>query len=286
MLIPLEGTRTLPSPSVLVPALPPPPPPRSPGKSQIEETDVRDILGDQFDPVPDADTGDDSANVQTTAGLPVGMYSVASWNVLSNYWYNFKYYDFFVADYATRWPYRKRLTEQYILRLDADILALQEINPNTYFDDFAFMRNLGYSSILEESGNVWMRCAIFFRNDKFSLVQAEHGAPRCLIAEFKVESKYSFRRADGMTEQRPLFIINCHLSRQDPTFRLVQLQSALNYADEMVKKNGYKVEDIALLLCGDFNTFMYTANSPVRRFLLDGVIEPDFNSKYKVRGVV
>ena len=211
---------------------------------------------------------------------------VASWNVLSNWWYVYKYYDFSGEKTKKSWPHRKELTKKYIRKLDADILTLQEINPHTFAEDFNFMRELGYDGIMEDSKNKWMRCAIYFRRDKITLVQAEHKAYKCLIAQLqvkKVNSNCAASSTEGLQAQQYLFVTTCHLSASSPGDRVRQVETALRLVDKIAKKSSIATIDIPLLLCGDFNTFVDVADSPVRRFLLDGILQANFNNKYPVR---
>ena len=211
---------------------------------------------------------------------------VASWNVLSNWWYVYKYYDISVEIVKKSWPHRKTLTKQYIRRLNADILTLQEINPQTFAEDFSFMHELGYDGIMENSNNKWMRCGIFFRRDKITLVKAEHRAYKCLLAQFQVANVVSDGAAglaEGLQAQPYVFVATCHLAANCPTSRVRQLEKALKFAEKMANASNIATSDMALIVCGDFNTFEDLANSPVRRFMLDGQIQTTFNTEYPVR---
>ena len=209
---------------------------------------------------------------------------VASWNVLSNWWYVFKYYEFAAARAVKSWPHRKELTKQYIMKLDADILTLQEVNPQTFDKDFSFMRELGYDFLMEKSSNKWMRCAIFWRRNKLVLAQAEHRPYKCQIAQLKIVNASSNCESASteLMAQEWLFVLTCHLSASDPTKRVRELEDALFRTDRMRKKVNIHPDHVALVLAGDLNTFTDIANSPVRRFLLDGTIGPDYNEKYPV----
>ena len=220
------------------------------------------------------------ANSQLTTQL-----RVASWNVLSNWWYVYKYYNHSIAKTKKNWPHRKELTKQYIRKLNADILTLQEINPNSFDEDFCFMRELGYDGIMEDSKNKWMRCAIYFRRSKIALIQADHKAYKCVVAQLQVQNKSLGGIAgstEGLQAQRNVFVTTCHLSAKDAGDRVRQLETALKVAQKMAKKSGIKTDDIALLVCGDCNTFADVADSPVRRFMLDGIIKSNFKSLYPV----
>lgn len=207
---------------------------------------------------------------------------VASWNVLANWWYVFKYYKYSDSKAVKSWPHRKELTKHYIMNMDADILTLQEVNPQTFKEDFSFMRELGYDSVMEESSNKWMRCAIFWRRNKLVLAQVEHRPYKCQIAQLEIV-KESSNCESGSTEliaQKWLFVLTCHLSASDPTKRVRELHDVMLRTEQMRKKGNIQSDHVALVLTGDLNTFTDIANSPVRRFLLDGTIGPDYNAKY------
>ena len=224
------------------------------------------------------------ANSQLTTQL-----RVASWNVLSNWWYVYKYYNQSIEKSKKSWPHRKELSKQYIRKLDADILTLQEINPSSFDEDFCFLRELGYDGVMEDSKNKWMRCGIFFRRNKISLVKVDHKAYKCVVAQLQVQNSSSGDLAEsteGLQAQRYVFVTTCHLSASDAGDRVRQLETALKITGKMAKKSGIKSDDVALLVCGDCNTFVDVADSPVRRFMLDGIILPNFKSQYPVHSAV
>ena len=196
----------------------------------------------------------------------------------------FKYYEFAVRKAKKGWSYRKELTKQYIIKLDADILTLQEVNPQTFLVDFSFMHELGYDFFMEESNNNWMRCAIFWRRDKLMLAQAEHRVYKCQIAQLKILNSSSDCEptSTGLMAQKWVFVLTCHLSAINPTKRVRELEDAMFHVEQMRKRSRIHPDHVALLLSGDMNTFTDIANSPVRRFLLDGMIGPDYNAKYPV----
>ena len=100
---------------------------------------------------------------------------VATWNAL-NWWHAFKVFDRRVPKDLRAWePTRRVLTERYFASLDADIVCLQEINPNRFQEDFGFARALGYESVFEASRNQFMRCAVFYRREKFHAVANKTG---------------------------------------------------------------------------------------------------------------
>ena len=89
--------------------------------------------------------------VGSGAALPrlAAGFSLLSFNMLANEWFSFKYYAQHVPDEARRWPHRKRLMAELLLRLDADVVAIQE-GSATLATDFDFMAAAGYEHLVYE----------------------------------------------------------------------------------------------------------------------------------------
>ena len=244
-------------------------------------TELQEAIGSCLEqsPLPTSNCTTPPPNATLTTQL-----RVASWNVLANYWCDYKYYELSLDETEKCWPYRKELTKQYILKLNADILTLQEINPSTFEEDFSFMSELGYDGIMEKSNNKYMRCAIFWRRGKLTLVQSEHRVYKCQIVQLKVENTSSDceSASNELAPQEHVFVLTCHLSVGNPYKRVRELQNVLWRTQNLRVNGGILREHVAIVLTGDFNTWPDIADSPVRSFLLDGTIGPDFNEKYPV----
>ena len=188
-----------------------------------------------------------------------------------------------VAKAEKSWPHRKELTKQYILKLNADILTLQEVHPNTFDEDFSFMYELGYDYLMEESANRYMRSAIFWRRDKLGFVQVFQKAHKCQIVQLAVENASSSCDSNPtLVPQKHVFVATCHLSVRDPRRRVRELMEVLRRTQKMAEQGGISMEKLALVLTGDFNTWPDIEDSPVRRFLLDNKLDTDFNAKFPV----
>jgi len=201
--------------------------------------------------------------------------NVASFNTLSNWWYVYKYYHSSVPDEARRWEQRGKLMQQYIQALNADVVCLQEVRPDSFAKDFAFLHAEGsgdskFDAILEQSNNVFMRCAICFRTDKLRVVRVHKKTRRALIVTLEVLPAGSGHQ---------FVVATCHLSAGEKAGeRVRQLEDILKNVDKQygasAKKNGPRESShIPLLLCGDFNSEPQEA---CREFLLTKKLDPTF----------
>ena len=94
--------------------------------------------------------------------------------------------------------------EERIRLADPDILCIQEADGETFFDDFDFMEQEGYSSVLHKKFR--FRCATFFKKDKWTLHNQGHKDRTLLV---QLSSKTHAHEDEGETM---VYIANCHLS--------------------------------------------------------------------------
>ena len=96
---------------------------------------------------------------------------VLSYNVLlpnsKDGWWIYKYFDANVPTEARTWAHRSALLQAQLLGAGADVICLQEVSPESFAQDFAFLTAAGYGHELLNKGR--MRCATFFKSDRFEL---------------------------------------------------------------------------------------------------------------------
>ncbi|CAJ1940172.1 unnamed protein product [Cylindrotheca closterium] len=199
--------------------------------------------------------------------------SVLSYNILlpnsSDGWWNYKMYNPPLPkdlQYQSSWDYRKDLLKERIELVGADIVCFQEVSPDSFSSDFAFMLDLGYDGVeLFKKGR--FRPATFWKTSQWELgVPAAH-KDRCLVTAF---------RRPNEEQQNNWIVCNCHLQagKQGPR-RVRQINEAVKGAMTMARK--LKVpkpeEQIKLIVCGDFNG---GSECGAVRLLEDGFIDETF----------
>lgn len=98
------------------------------------------------------------------------------------------------------WDYRQELLKQKIRMINADVVCLQEVSPQSFDQDFLFMKEeLGYSGC-EMFKRGRFRPATFWKEDKCSLVGAPVHKDRTLLTVF--ELKDSFAEEEEMDEKK------------------------------------------------------------------------------------
>lgn len=89
--------------------------------------------------------------------------SVLSYNVLLpnsvDAWWTYKMYSPPLSEsdrHIGDWVYRRKLIEQRVSNVDADIVCFQEVSPTSFDSDFSFMAELGYDGVeLFRKGMRW-----------------------------------------------------------------------------------------------------------------------------------
>jgi endonuclease/exonuclease/phosphatase family metal-dependent hydrolase len=218
---------------------------------------------------------------------------VVTWNVLSNWWYVFKCYSSNTPEEHRTWTHREKLSKEYLENLNGDIVCVQEINPNNiYYEDgnsvennnkedknksiiyeegdLAFAHNLGYNIVLERSGNRFMRTAILYKKDLYSLNQVK--------SDFKfVTARLIPLRGSRLDGTAPIVVVSVHLpvgyqdnqSKGQP--QVSTLQKALKTAGKI------KEENDGFIIAGDFNLLISDHNdAPTLKFLREGTISKEY----------
>lgn len=124
-------------------------------------------------------------------GIP--SLSVVSYNVLlpnsQDGWWNFKMYNPPLVEQKdwviSSWDYRRDLLKERIRTIDADVVCLQEIAPDSFQNDFAFMKDLGYDgSELYKKGR--FRPATFWKTSYCTLASPSVHKDRSLLTAFQL----------------------------------------------------------------------------------------------------
>ncbi|KAG5853400.1 hypothetical protein ANANG_G00072890 [Anguilla anguilla] len=112
---------------------------------------------------------------------PAALFSVMCYNVLCDKYATRQLYGY-CPSWALNWEYRKKSIMQEILSCNADIISLQEVETEQYFKFFLVeLKEQGYDGFfspksrartMSESDRKHVDgCAIFYRTEKFSVVQ-------------------------------------------------------------------------------------------------------------------
>ncbi|XAR69960.1 Poly(A)-specific ribonuclease [Bertholletia excelsa] len=187
-------------------------------------------------------------------------FMVVSYNILGDK-NAFKHRDLYqnVPSFYLKWDRRKRLICEELTGWSPDIICLQEVDK--YFDLKKMMEKAGYvGSYKRRTGDSIDGCAMFWKDDKFQLLEGE-------IIEFKRYglrdnvaqlSVFEIRKA----KSRKFLIGNIHVlynpSRGD--VKLGQIRYLSSKAHILSEKWG----NIPVVLAGDFNT---TPQSAIYEFL-------------------
>jgi len=176
-----------------------------------------------------------------------GQISLVSWNTLSKTWLSLCERD---KEYAhvhqqwLDWGTRSEAIINWLSRLAADLIVLQEVDFSTFEEAFQLpLAKLGYEALMQDNpkrtdaqpcGN-----ATFWRRDKFELMWSEHRS-RTLLTGFKIKA---------VKANNTLTVINAHLESSQEKFsgRAAQVHSAL-------EKAGRHDPGASTILVGDFNT--------------------------------
>lgn len=179
-------------------------------------------------------------------------------------WWIYKYY----RDHcdATEWPARSALLQSQLLPEMADdrydVICLQEVNPLSFAEDFAFLTEAGYCSLMHESMKGPMRPATFWRRDMWELVSARN-CQRTLVVALRLLAN----------TRSTVFIVNGHLHAGDAVQRLGQADGALEAVSKEARALGLAFPGTPVVFCGDFNSEGHTA---VRELLVNGAVTADF----------
>lgn len=208
------------------------------------------------------------------ATLPaaVAQLSVLSYNVLLpnsiDAWWTYKMYSPFGDKKISSWEYRRALLKQKIGAINADVVCLQEVAPDSFVQDFAFMKELGYDEqVLFKKGR--FRPATFYKSSRCKLAADPVHKDRTLLTAFTLNS-------DTDNDTRAWHVLNCHLqAAKQGGRRLRQINEGVRAVMTLARK--LKEPDtessVRLIVCGDFNGGPECA---AVRYLEDGAVDEHF----------
>ncbi|UYV75800.1 CNOT6L [Cordylochernes scorpioides] len=205
----------------------------------------------------------------------------------------------YCPNWALNWEYRQKGIMNEIQLYGSDILSLQEVETE-YFNKVLLpqMRNFGYDGIFSPKSRAKTMsenerkhvdgCAIFFRTNKFKLLEqrlvefnqlAMANADGCEDMLNRVMTKDNIGLAALLqvaTDMPPLLVSTVHI-HWDPEFsdvKLIQTMMLVYELRDIIEeaKARLHVTEIPILLCGDFNSL---PSSGVIEFLTSGHISKD-----------
>jgi len=108
----------------------------------------------------------------TLSSVNATEFRVVSYNILANAYTYPEYYPDVQPEFL-QWNVRREVLYDKILSLDADILCLQEIEPEVFADLNTVLRQMGYDGVYAKKGKGRPDgCATFFRWEKFDFAGA------------------------------------------------------------------------------------------------------------------
>jgi exonuclease III len=186
-----------------------------------------------------------------TLPSPSESLSVLSYNVLLpnsvDAWWTYKMYSPPLSEEnrnIAAWSHRRDLLRDRIGTVNADVVCLQEVSPESFQDDFSFMAELGYDGVeLFKKGR--FRPATFWKTEKCTLAAPAAHKDRTLLTALKLEGQES-----------SWFVLNCHLQAGNEGKRRVrQIQEGTKAIITMANKLKEKepASNARAIVCGDFN---------------------------------
>ncbi|CAK9330001.1 unnamed protein product [Citrullus colocynthis] len=186
-------------------------------------------------------------------------FSVVSYNILAerNAWKHRGLYPNVPSPYL-KWNHRKRVICEELLMWNPDIICLQEVDK--YFDVSEIMEKTGYvGSYTRRTGDAIDGCAIFWKADKFRLIDEESIKFNMFNLRDNVAQLTVLEMSKGKSR---LLIGNIHVlynpSRGD--VKLGQIRYLLSRAEILSEK----WSNLPFVLAGDFNS---TPESAIYKFL-------------------
>lgn len=186
---------------------------------------------------------------------------VCSYNTLlpnhSNWWV-FKYYHPKDREDFSPWEYRKKKLQQQFDQIDADLISLQEANPETFASDFDFLLQ-HYEGVCHQRSNI--ACAAFWKKERFKPL-AVRQRDRSIITVLQDQNN------------RIIAFAACHLNAgQQPKRRFQQVFAICQQFQKEAAR--YKID--LFVIAGDFNAV--EERTAVQKLLVHGVVEQDFREE-------
>lgn len=244
--------------------------------------------------------------------LPSASFTVMCYNVLCDKYATRQLYGY-CPSWALNWEYRKKGIMEEIVNCDADIISLQEVETEQYFTLFLpALKERGYDGFFSPKSRAKIMseqekkhvdgCAIFFKTEKFTLVQ-KHTVEFNQVAMAnsegseamlnRVMTKDNIGVAVVLEVHKELFgasIKSLHVDKQllivanahmhwDPEYSDVKLIQTMMFVSELKNilekassRPGSPTADpnsIPLVLCADLNSL---PDSGVVEYLSNGIV--------------
>ncbi|XP_009475462.1 PREDICTED: CCR4-NOT transcription complex subunit 6-like isoform X1 [Nipponia nippon] len=249
--------------------------------------------------------------------LPSASFTVMCYNVLCDKYATRQLYGY-CPSWALNWEYRKKGIMEEIVNWDADIISLQEVETEQYFTLFLpALKERGYDGFFSPKSRAKIMseqekkhvdgCAIFFKTEKFTLVQKHtvefnqvamansEGSEAMLnrvmtkdnigvavVLEVHKElfgaSEYDRGMKSLHVDKQLLIVANAHM-HWDPEYSDVKLIQTMMFVSELKNilekassRPGSPTADpnsIPLVLCADLNSL---PDSGVVEYLSNGIV--------------
>ncbi|CAH2301529.1 CCR4-NOT transcription complex subunit 6-like isoform X2 [Pelobates cultripes] len=245
--------------------------------------------------------------------LPSVSFTVMCFNVLCDKYATRQLYGY-CPSWALSWEYRKKGIMDEIVSCDADIISLQEVETEQYYALFLpELKGRGYDGFFSPKSRAKIMseqerkhvdgCAIFFRTDKFTLVQKHtvefnqvamansEGSEAMLnrvmtkdnigvtvLLEVHKEASGGGMKPHHAGEKQLLMVANAHM-HWDPEYSDVKLIQTMMFVSELKSiiekaaiRPGSPTPDpssIPFVLCADLNSL---PDSGVVEYLTNGVV--------------
>ncbi|XP_063521480.1 CCR4-NOT transcription complex subunit 6 isoform X2 [Pongo pygmaeus] len=257
---------------------------------------------------------------------PTALFSVMCYNVLCDKYATRQLYGY-CPSWALNWDYRKKAIIQEILSCNADIVSLQEVETEQYYSFFLVeLKERGYNGFFSPKSRARTMseqerkhvdgCAIFFKTEKFTLVQKHtvefnqlamansEGSEAMLnrvmtkdnigVAVLLELRKESIEMPSGKphlgTEKQLILVANAHM-HWDPEYsdvKLVQTMMFLSEVKNIIDKASRNLKSsvlgefgtIPLVLCADLNSL---PDSGVVEYLSTGGVETNHKDFKELR---
>ncbi|GFU60297.1 CCR4-NOT transcription complex subunit 6-like [Trichonephila clavipes] len=240
------------------------------------------------------------------------VFTVMCYNILCDKYATRQMYGY-CPNWALDWSYRKKHILQEILHYKADIISLQEVETEQFYKYFLpELKNEGYDGIFSPKSRAKTMseserkhvdgCAIFYKNDKFTLVR-EHlmefnqlamanaeGSDEMLnrvmtkdnigLAALLQTKSAAYSTGTNASQMNQVILVCTAHIHWDPEFsdvKLIQTMMLMHemktLVDDILQKSNVPIPQkgdpnvIPLLLCGDFNSL---PDSGVIEYLSNG----------------
>jgi mRNA deadenylase 3'-5' endonuclease subunit Ccr4 len=151
-------------------------------------------------------------------------------------------------DTVSTWEYRRNLIKERIELVNPDVVALQEVSPISFEEDFSFMSELGYDGVeIFKRGR--FRPATFWKTRKCQIVTPPVHKDRTLLTAFHLNLP-----EDHKLKSRTWHVLNCHLQAgPNGARRLRQINEGVKASINLGKKMKGETSLFTTMVCATFD---------------------------------